>query len=253
MSLPVSLQKNLLPEERQILTLKYKSHPIGSMDSDEIDLWGDALLLKIHAITGWTIPEKSTLLVLVDQFKKKMVESYSTCNPDEIEFAFRQTGTTVKDWGKSMNLSLIDEVMMPYLAKRFEVSKIEEQQKNKMLSAHGNAEMTNDELWDSTEAAVKKGNYPVSLIPNGLYEWMESNGNILINREEKFKYVERATLYRHGKLNEQFESDPSDRYVKNKLKEFNDMRTQGYFVGEEKNAIQELARKMVIFDMMKSA
>ena len=71
------------------------------MKAQDLEIWVDALLLKIHAITGWTIPEKKILTVLVDQFRKKILESYPNCNPDEIEYAFRQTGTTaVKGLGK---------------------------------------------------------------------------------------------------------------------------------------------------------
>lgn len=88
------------------------------MNDREVMMWGKSLLLKIHVITGWTIPDKDLLVILVDQFQKKLVESYPDMNTDEIEFAFRQSGTTVKDWGKAMNLSLIDEVLLPYLGER---------------------------------------------------------------------------------------------------------------------------------------
>jgi len=88
------------------------------MNEQELSLWGNTLLLKIHVITGWVIPDSDLLVILVDQFQKKLIESYPDMNTDEIEFAFRQSGTTVKDWGKAMNLSLIDEVLLPYLGER---------------------------------------------------------------------------------------------------------------------------------------
>lgn len=50
-------------------------------------------------------------------------------NVEEIEYAFRSSGTVVKDWGKSMNLALIDEVLIPYLNQRFELSTTEERLK----------------------------------------------------------------------------------------------------------------------------
>lgn len=92
------------------------------MSQAETLVWGKALLLKIHVITGWTIPEKELLTILIDQFQKKLIESYPDMNVEEIEFAFRQSGTTVKDWGKAMNLSLIDEVLIPYLDERKRLS-----------------------------------------------------------------------------------------------------------------------------------
>jgi hypothetical protein len=104
--------------DHKMIQLKYQSKQIGVMTAQEMTVWGKALLLKIHVITGWTIPEKELLVILVDQFQKKLVESYPDMNVDEIEYAFRQSGTTVKDWGKAMNLSLIDEVLIPYLGER---------------------------------------------------------------------------------------------------------------------------------------
>lgn len=88
------------------------------MNEAQISAWSKALLMKIHVITGWTIPDSSLLIVLIDQFQKKLVESYPNMNVDEIEWAFRNKGTVVKDWGKAMNLSLIDQVLIPYLDER---------------------------------------------------------------------------------------------------------------------------------------
>lgn len=92
------------------------------MNQDEVNLWSKSLLLKIHVITGWTIPASDLLIILIDQFQKKLVENYSNINIEEIEFAFRNSGTTVKDWGKAMNLSLIDEVLIPYINQRVRLS-----------------------------------------------------------------------------------------------------------------------------------
>lgn len=109
-----------------MIELKYASPQIKKLP--ELVTWGKALLVKIHVITGWTIPADTDILtVLIDQFCKKLMEDYSELNVDEVEYAFRSTGTTVKDWGKSMNLALIDEVLRPYVNNRFEISQKEEQ------------------------------------------------------------------------------------------------------------------------------
>ena len=89
------------------------------MDPEQLVLHAQALLLKIHVITGWRIPENETLLtVLQDQFYKKLIEDYANVNVQEIEYAFRRFGTAIKDWGKDVNLNLIDTVMVQYLAER---------------------------------------------------------------------------------------------------------------------------------------
>lgn len=90
------------------------------------------VLLRIHVITGWQMPPDELMLILVDEFNKKILESYPNVNVEEITYAFRQHGSEVKEWGKALNISLIDEVMIPYLEKRFETSKIEERSKKQI-------------------------------------------------------------------------------------------------------------------------
>ena len=189
-----ALLLNLLPEERQILEVKYKSPQFGNMDQEEIDLWADALLLKIHVITGWTIPEKTVLFVFTDQFKKKILESYSRCNPDEIEYAFRTEGTIVKDWGKSMNLSLIDEVMIPYMKKRFEVGILEEQQKVKQLEApkENLTDKTMLDWWQDVSARVRAGTLKADFVPVMLYEWKDKHGEIKKSGLDKRVFLKAA-------------------------------------------------------------
>jgi hypothetical protein len=112
-----------------VVNLKYQSPQISKLPS--LQTWGKGLLVKIHVITGWTIPTDSGILTaLIDQFQKKLLEDYPNLNLDEIEFAFRSGGTTVKDWGKAMNLALIDEVLKPYVSTRYELSLAEERAKN---------------------------------------------------------------------------------------------------------------------------
>lgn len=110
-----------------MIELKYKSAPIGKLEN--IESWGKALMVKIHIITGWVLPDQTLINIFTDQFTKKLTEEYAHLNIDEVEYAFRSTGTTVKDWGKSMNLALIDEVLRPYTAQRFEASAAEERAK----------------------------------------------------------------------------------------------------------------------------
>lgn len=117
--------------EAKIIELKYQSPQIAKLEN--LETWGKALMVKIHIITGWVLPESSLMSIFIDQFTKKLIEDYSHLNVDEIEYAFRSIGTGVKDWGKSMNLSLIDEVLTEYVYKRFELSKIEERAKEQPI------------------------------------------------------------------------------------------------------------------------
>lgn len=121
----------LTDKENTILTTEYKSLPIGKLSDAEVSKWAKALLIKIHYITGWVLPPSDEgMRIIVDQFEMKLKESYDMVNSDEIEYAFRTYGILIKDWGKNMNLSMIHEVMRPYLDERMDASNAEEKIKN---------------------------------------------------------------------------------------------------------------------------
>jgi hypothetical protein len=116
----------ILPEEQKMLELKYTGKRFGQMVPSEILSSAKEVLLRIHVIAGWTMPPDELIAILVDEFSKKIVESYPNVTAEEIGYAFRSEGYKVKEWGKALNISLIDEVMIPYLEKRFELSRVEE-------------------------------------------------------------------------------------------------------------------------------
>lgn len=122
------------------------------MSTIEIKLAASKMLIKINIITGWNFPaEKEHMQILKDQFEKKLIESYGSVNMDEIEFAFRNY--PIKDWGKNMNLNLIDEVMEPYLVNRFEVSQLEEAQIKELPAPKEEITLSEDE-WVEMDRSV---------------------------------------------------------------------------------------------------
>ena len=115
-----------LPEaERALIVRKYSAPCFANLTEELIEITAGAILLKLHVITGWALPEDKHLRdELNRQLGLKLKESYQTVNINEVEYAFRNN-TRVQDWGKKMNLSLIDEVMIPYLSNRAEASEAE--------------------------------------------------------------------------------------------------------------------------------
>src|SRR5690349_15068007 len=82
-------------EENKIIKLKYSAPKICELSESELRVRVSVLILKINVITGWVLPSNEAVLtVLKDQFYKKLIEDYGSLNTDEIEYAFRQTGTT---------------------------------------------------------------------------------------------------------------------------------------------------------------
>lgn len=69
--------------------------------------------------------DKESVIVLRDEFRKLLKEQYGEMNTDEIEFAFRERSHTVEDWGKNMNLGLINRILKPYLYDRQDISQAE--------------------------------------------------------------------------------------------------------------------------------
>lgn len=139
--------RTLMPDERKIMEVKYAAPAFGMIPETDLRLVAQTLLLKIHVITGWVIPGKELMDILIEQFEKKMVEAYPTVNPHEMEYAFRNNDG-VKDWGKNMNLNLIDEVMTPYMERRRFLSRMEES-KSYSLDALPPIQTTDQEFIES--------------------------------------------------------------------------------------------------------
>lgn len=242
----------LEPEEAKILQAKYSGTQFGKMIWSDVDTWAKALLMKINAITGWVIPEEN-LEILLDQFRKKLVESYGNCNPEEIEYAFRNYGTLVKDWGKQMNLSLIDEVMIPYLSRRREVSQREEAiALNQSLQIEYKEDMSQEAMkdwFDAKAKEIKAGQLRVEFVPEMLYEWMDANGNITASKEEKFKYLNRAVEYRLGILRQALD-DVDSATNRLALSDFVRMKDAGYLEGSEMSIVKTLAKKILLFELI---
>lgn len=233
--------------EAVIYDLKYKSNPVCKMSPAELTVWSKAAILKIHVITGWVVPANELVNVLIDQFQKKMIESYPTINPDELEYAFRTYGTTVKDWGKQMNLSLVDEVLIPYMAARQTVSQIEEQAKPLLIE--GPKEDLSDVTMRDWMEDVKKRKMAVEFMPVMIYEWLEKKGELVKTAAEKKEYLQNAVEYRQSKLAQACEENNSEEN-RVALRIFMSMKESGEFSGPEVNTLKSLAKKMILYDYL---
>jgi hypothetical protein len=137
------------------MEVKYSSKQIKQMNETELQLSAGYLLIKINIITGWNFPtEIEHQNILEDQFRKKLIESYPNVNLDEIEYAFRNN-TSVKDWGKNINLGLVDEVMIPYLNQRRQLSDLEERMTPIELPAPPDEPITDEEWIDLCRSSYR--------------------------------------------------------------------------------------------------
>lgn len=220
------------------------------MSEEQIDVFGTAMLLKISVITGWTLPTEILLNLLEDQFKKKMLESYAECNAEEVEYAFRNYGCYVKDWGKQINLNLIDEVMRPYLAKRREQSVVEEHAAPPLLLSSKKEETSDFSMlrWLAEEIRFIKTGKPFELIPPKLYDYLDKRGKISVTNEEKYEYLRKAAAWRLGQLQREVERK-SDVDNLRALEKFKSMKEKDNFSLEEFDRLKIIAKKILFFDL----
>lgn len=234
-----------LTQENRMVELKYSAKNFGRMDEKERELAAHQLLLKIHAIRGWTIPVSELMDVLVSEFAKKLVESYENVNEDEVMYAFRNTSLDVKDWGKAMNLSLIDEVMQPYLERRFDISKVEEQIKPEEV----HRELTDEEMAEWLMEWKAKDEINIELIPIMLYDFMDRKEIIKLTKKRKWHYTELATQQIKSQLFQETSlAKTNEPYIE--YNKFLNMEQNG-FTGEYKGRILNRAKRLIVFDYLK--
>lgn len=178
-------------EERQVVQAKYAAPVFAKIPAIDIQYAAKTLLLKLHVITGWAIPQAELMDILIDQFSKKLIESYPNVNAYEMEYAFRNN-SGVKDWGKAMNLNLIDEVMQPYLERRLEISRIEESLKTTRILLPP-SETTDDEFIQAVYKLYKQnGSY--KKIPVLAYKILEPVMNLSrADKDRIFQYIHETT------------------------------------------------------------
>lgn len=165
------------------MALKYQAKPFGLLTDTELQQTVSVLILKIYVITGWAVPQKELKNILIDQLTKKMKEGYSNMNEAEVEFAFRNN-LTVKDWGKSINLVLIDEVLSGYLDKREDVSRAEERYRLAPPPDVKEVELSDEDFIEANRA-VYKLTKSYGLISAKCYDILVKQEKINLAREQK--------------------------------------------------------------------
>lgn len=148
-----------------MVSLKYSAPQFGQMN--QITLLNECMimLLRLSVITGWVIPQAELKNILIENLCKKLEESYPELNVNEVEYAFRNKNIEIKDWwGKSFNVALFDEVMIPYMEKRYTVSDLEQRIKKPLIQkVYTEEEILNQrrEEIEKSFQSMKKGYYPL--------------------------------------------------------------------------------------------
>ena len=185
---------SLAPEEQAILSVKYRLPRISETSAIDIPRHAKGLLFRLHTITGWKLPEDDLFLnTLVSEFTQYLVEKCGDLNPEEISYAFRHYALDVQDWGKSMNISLIDKPLQEYRERRRQVSIFEEARKNAVKDAEFKAlpagECDWSDQWEKIKEEAKIGTIDSMIILTPVFDWLERTGKIKLPREEKISLM----------------------------------------------------------------
>lgn len=182
-----------------MIAIKYAAKRFAQMDDDERMAFTVGTILRMSVITGWKLPDEIEMQnILYEQFSLHMRETWGSYNPEEVMYAVRHYGSEINDWGKSLNLKMIDQLMNKFAAARIEASKLEEQERNKIDQSKqlpANSGPVNwSETWD--ELKQKALTIPVDkiIVPLPLYDWLVEQGVLELDKEEKWE------LYRHAKI-----------------------------------------------------
>lgn len=218
--------------------MKYAAKTFGKMNDTERELAAHSLLVKIHTISGWTIPASELMNILVTEFQNKLSESYANVNEEEVMYAFRNRGLDTKDWGKALNLTMIDEVMLPYLDTRVEISKLEESVK-KPKQIERSKELTDAE-WEEWIDDIKK--YPLELIPISCYEYLLRVGKVNPTTQEKKEYMNKAMPLYAISIQENLRM----------WNEFVKMKNDNKITGDHFDSLVVISKRLIVQDYFKS-
>lgn len=193
-----------------IIQVKYAAKQWKAMDETERTSFVVGTLIRISTITGWRLPEdRNILAILYREMALHMNEAWGNYNPEELAYAVRHYGTEVKDWGKDLNLSLIDQVMEKYADARSLASQMEESVKNaqnkpKQLESGDKKENLADwsTEWIELKNEAKTRGIENILIPVPIYDWLVRTDKLSLTVDEKKDLFERAKQLYYIELQE---------------------------------------------------
>ncbi|MBS1915693.1 MAG: hypothetical protein JST87_05410 [Bacteroidetes bacterium] len=240
----------LQPEERKIIELKYAGKRFCDMIGVDRLRTAKALLVRIHAITGWIIPEAELKNVLIDQLTKTIEEKYSKMTSEEIEYAMRNFGTEIQDWGKMMNLSLIDQAVQPYLTKRRELSNLEEQIVEKKLIEQ-KEDLSDKSMIDwliNTKQNIEKEKWDWKWMPVSLYDFLVRKKKFHVTQMRRYEFLREAGKLRLNSLIENFDnSEASRKYIY----DFKDMLEKGVVTSKtEIDKINRICKQLYLYNWL---
>lgn len=159
-------------------------------------------LFRINAITGWKVDANQTYQnILEEEFEKYLIENHSDLNFQEIPYAVRNYGLEIKDWGKSMNVSLLNQPIALYRGRRIELSDLESRLKDQVKESNKAPQLPMEtdwsRVWSDILISAQESNIEKKIIPVPVYDWLIQKAKLVLTASERTAYYERAReIYR---------------------------------------------------------
>lgn len=229
----------LLPEQKRILELKYSARPFGNLSDVEQQAHSLALLVKINVVTGWPTPEsKEERNILSEQLKLYLIENWSLFNVEEIMYAMRSYATSMNNWGKNINLSLIGTALVAYENERSDISKLEESKKpqtNNLIEMKGDWKGFCETYYQD----YLSGKFNFTLMPYCLYdEFVRSDMMAADSYEDWINEAKRRVLISLKSFKESSLSENEKHEYEQKI-----IRVES---GEDEFKVIEMAKKLAV-------
>lgn len=181
---------------QQIAKVKYSGPRFSNIDILDIPLVTTTLLAQICTITGWLMPEnKFAQQALKKEFQCYCLEVADDMTPDEIRYAMRHYALGIKDWGKAVNLQMINEPLIEYRNARSEFSEMEGKNEVSNVKQHKLSEPFD---WHDTIEKLKSGDITgpfEQMVPYAaIYDWAERTGLFRPTNAEKWEFMEWARI-----------------------------------------------------------
>lgn len=230
------------------------------MTDQELEVAILGLILKISVINGVNIPDKQSMPILVDEMKIQFRNKYDMLNVDEIMFAFRNYKSN--DWGKNFNLNYFDDIVQQYKYRRNEVSQLEEGYSKPKQIEHKPEQVTDKEKEQDLQYYIDKfkqtdrfSNDFLMLLPLYLYDYMNDLNLTNQSQEQKDWLLEKAIAIRIDQINEETRITPNNQngYYQLMLKKSMKEKNTDSFPEFEKQRVQNIYKKLIVFDYIKNA
>lgn len=177
-----------------MLSVKYQSPAISKLEGVALVKGIQKALVMIRIITGWALLEDDMALQMFETLLyKKLLADFPTLNLHEIEYAFLHHTTGIRNWGATVNIPLIEEVLNAYIAVRAKVSFLEDQ--HEVLPEPAPRSLTLAEYYEfaaDTERMYNAGTLGTNLLPVMIYNFLVATEDIMLPDMQKKLYYRAA-------------------------------------------------------------